>query len=270
MQRSTPDDGAQPRDGRAGGDLDRRARDRARRRRRRASTLIGVRATYVVAGALGLAGTLRAGLAAAPERGRRVDRAVKVQKGLATFVTTCRGSQRATAANPTLAAGRAAGGRLDRDGLPRRHRRRPRVARPARAGGARDRRARLRAGRAGPRPAPRHHDADGRRSCVPSLDEPAHGRGVPASCTARSGARARPCCCTSRTTSRDAERARRRRAAARRTPGPWSCRAARGLGADSMQLLRRRDVRVVYFGDRPPDVSADVGRRRRPRRRRGC
>ena len=31
--------------------------------------------------------------------------------------------------------------------------------------------------------------------------------------------------------------------------------AARGLGADSTHLLRRRDVRVVYFGDRPPDAS---------------
>jgi len=31
--------------------------------------------------------------------------------------------------------------------------------------------------------------------------------------------------------------------------------SARGLGVDSTQLLRRRDVRVVYFGDRPPDVS---------------
>jgi LacI family transcriptional regulator len=31
--------------------------------------------------------------------------------------------------------------------------------------------------------------------------------------------------------------------------------AARGLGTDSTHLLRRRDVRVVYFGDRPADVS---------------
>lgn len=31
--------------------------------------------------------------------------------------------------------------------------------------------------------------------------------------------------------------------------------AARGLGVDSTHLLRRRDVRVVYFGDRPADVS---------------
>jgi LacI family transcriptional regulator len=31
--------------------------------------------------------------------------------------------------------------------------------------------------------------------------------------------------------------------------------AARGLGVDSAHLLRRRDVRVVYFGDRPADVS---------------
>jgi LacI family transcriptional regulator len=31
--------------------------------------------------------------------------------------------------------------------------------------------------------------------------------------------------------------------------------SSRGLGVDSTQLLRRRDVRVVYFGDRPADVS---------------
>lgn len=29
--------------------------------------------------------------------------------------------------------------------------------------------------------------------------------------------------------------------------------AAAGLAADAMQLLRRRDIRVVFFGDRPPD-----------------
>ena len=31
--------------------------------------------------------------------------------------------------------------------------------------------------------------------------------------------------------------------------------ASRGLGADAIQLLRRRDIRVVFFGDRPADVS---------------
>jgi LacI family transcriptional regulator len=31
--------------------------------------------------------------------------------------------------------------------------------------------------------------------------------------------------------------------------------APHGLGVDSTHLLRRRDVRVVYFGDRPADVS---------------
>jgi LacI family transcriptional regulator len=30
--------------------------------------------------------------------------------------------------------------------------------------------------------------------------------------------------------------------------------AATGLAPDAMQLLRRRDIRVVFFGDRPPDV----------------
>ena len=53
---------------------------------------VGVRATYILAGALGLAGTLRPGLAAPPDALDR-NRAVKLLKGLATFVTTCRGSR---------------------------------------------------------------------------------------------------------------------------------------------------------------------------------
>ena len=219
--------------------------------------VIGPRATYVVAGALGLAGSLVLASAAAAHAGADCrgaygqDFARHSESAEGTWYVRHNMAQRPTSptrANPTLEQVR--GSPASPSPPPHgRHRRRPGLARSPRPGGARHRGARLRAGRAGPRPAPRDHPDSRYRGAL--AVQPAARRGVQAR-PPRAAAR--------RLDGADVRVGRRSRGGARRRRGAravgtrgrsWWPRPRASHRRDA--LLRRRDIRVVFFGDRPPD-----------------
>ena len=154
-----------------------------------------------------------------------------------------------TRAEPHPGAGRAAGRRLHRHRLTGRNRRRP---------GSADRRARVERAIAELDYVPDERARDLRRATtrtvgivVPSLESPLYGEvfRLVHRALQRGGSTV---LMFESDDDRDAERAAVE-VLVRSHARAVVVAAAGGLAPDAMQLLRRRDIRVVFFGDRPPD-----------------